>query len=82
MSRAGNAARIAIIDYIRKYYARGGFPPTIREIGEFVGLRSTSTIHSHLRRLTYDGELYMIGSRYFPFLQVCPTAWNMRVWRG
>lgn len=37
----------AIIDYI----TTKGFSPTVREIGEAVGLQSTSTVHMHLDSL-------------------------------
>lgn len=32
-----------------------GYPPTVREIGEAVGLASSSTVHSHLERMERDG---------------------------
>ena len=35
-----------------------GYPPTIREICECVGLTSTSTVHSHLNRLEQGGYLF------------------------
>lgn len=33
------------------------YPPTIREIGEIVGLSSSSTVASYLRRMEDDGQL-------------------------
>lgn len=38
----------AILEFIRQKIQKSGFPPTVREIGEAVGLRSTSTVHSYL----------------------------------
>jgi repressor LexA len=40
-----------IFDFIRKYAAKTGYPPTVREIGKAVGLHSSSTVHAHLANL-------------------------------
>jgi repressor LexA len=40
-----------IFDFIRKYAAKTGYPPTVREIGKAVGLHSSSTVHAHLSNL-------------------------------
>ena len=40
-----------ILEYIIKRQELKGFPPSVREICEAVGLRSTSTVHGHLARL-------------------------------
>ncbi len=40
-----------ILDFICRSVRSRGFPPSIREIGEAVGLSSSSTVHSHLRTL-------------------------------
>jgi repressor LexA len=37
-----------IFDFIKKYSARYGYPPTVRDIGKAVGLASSSTVHAHL----------------------------------
>jgi len=44
-----------ILDYIRAEIHRRGFPPSVREIGEAVGLSSSSTVHSHLAALESKG---------------------------
>ena len=46
-----------ILDFIRQEVAVKGYPPSVREIGEAVGLKSTSTVHGHLRRLENKGLL-------------------------
>ncbi len=46
-----------IMDYIRAYVREHGYPPSVREIGESVGLRSSSTVHGHLARLESKGFL-------------------------
>src|SRR5207248_5325220 len=40
-----------IFDFIRKYSAKYGYPPTVRDIGKAVGLASSSTVHAHLANL-------------------------------
>lgn len=40
-----------ILDYIRNTLRTKGYPPSVREIGEAVGLSSSSTVHSHLEKL-------------------------------
>lgn len=46
-----------IFDFIRKYSARHGYPPTVRDIGKAVGLASSSTVHTHLANLEKIGLL-------------------------
>src|SRR5579862_8860202 len=46
-----------ICDFIRKYSARYGYPPTVRDIGKAVGLASSSTVHAHLANLEKVGLL-------------------------
>jgi repressor LexA len=46
-----------ILDFIRADIHRRGFPPSVREIGEAVGLSSSSTVHSHLAALEAKGLL-------------------------
>jgi repressor LexA len=45
----------SIIDFIRKEVKDKGYPPSVREIGEDVGLASSSTVHGHLARLEKKG---------------------------
>lgn len=37
--------------------SKRGYPPSIREIGEKVGLRSSSTVHARLSRLKDQGKI-------------------------
>ena len=46
-----------IVDFIRKYSAKYGYPPTVRDIGKAVGLASSSTVHAHLANLEKIGLL-------------------------
>ena len=45
----------AILTWIRAYVHRHGYPPTVREICGALGLKSTATVHYHLRRLEEQG---------------------------
>ncbi len=44
-----------ILDVIRRFTVEHGYPPSVREIGERVGLSSSSTIHAHLKALEKRG---------------------------
>src|SRR5687768_15226677 len=46
-----------IFDFIRGYSSKHGYPPTVREIGNAVGLTSSSTVHAHLANLERIGLL-------------------------
>ena len=46
-----------IFQFIRRYASKYGYPPTVREIGEAVGLASSSTMHAHLANLEKYGVL-------------------------
>jgi repressor LexA len=46
-----------IWDFLVEYVGRHGYPPTVREIGEQVGLASPSTVHAHLANLERAGYL-------------------------
>jgi repressor LexA len=46
-----------IFDYIKRYGAEHGYPPTVRDIGKAIGLTSSSTVHAHLANLEKVGLL-------------------------
>lgn len=46
-----------ILDYIKEEILSKGYPPTVREICEKVGLKSTSSVHSHLSTLENNGYI-------------------------
>lgn len=46
-----------IYDYIRAFQSKHGYPPSVREIGEAVGLSSPSTVHFHLKGLEEAGVI-------------------------
>ncbi|HEX7056460.1 MAG TPA: transcriptional repressor LexA [Bacilli bacterium] len=45
----------AILEFIKNNVREKGYPPSVREIGEAVGLASSSTVHGHLERLEKKG---------------------------
>ena len=53
-----------IVDYIRAHVEENGYPPTFREIARSVGLKSTSTVDHHLRRLRELGVLQYEDGRF------------------
>ena len=46
-----------IYDYIQTFSAEHGYPPSVREIGAAVGLKSPSTVHFHLKGLEEAGVI-------------------------
>lgn len=44
-----------VLDFIKSEITRQGFPPTVRDIGQAVGLHSSSTVHAHLGALEAKG---------------------------
>jgi repressor LexA len=52
-----SARQEQILDLIRETVASRGYPPSVREIGEQLGLSSPSTVHSHLSALVKAGYL-------------------------
>ena len=53
----------AILDFIQAQIKKQGFPPTVREICEAVGLSSPSTVHGYLKRLEKRGLLKIASSK-------------------
>ncbi len=54
--RGDNQQRI--LDFIKSEIQTKGYPPSVREIANAVGLKSTSTVHGHLQRLEKRGLLH------------------------
>ncbi|MCI6691952.1 MULTISPECIES: transcriptional repressor LexA [unclassified Clostridium] len=47
--------QLEIYEFLKIYTENKGYPPSVREICEAVNLRSTSTVHGHLKRLEKKG---------------------------
>jgi len=52
-----------ILEFIKKKTRERGYPPSVREIGESVGLSSSSTVHGHLARLEEKGYIHRDPSK-------------------
>ncbi|MCJ7856175.1 transcriptional repressor LexA [Lachnospiraceae bacterium NSJ-143] len=46
-----------ILDYLKSEVKERGYPPSVREICDAIGLKSTSTVHGHLTRLERKGYI-------------------------
>lgn len=53
----GEKVRQDILEYIKQYIRQHSYPPSRREIGDGVGLKSTSSVQSHINRMLADGIL-------------------------
>jgi repressor LexA len=55
MTEKKNDKQREVYDFLKKFTEDKGYPPSVREICEAVSLRSTSTVHGHLKRLEKKG---------------------------
>ena len=67
-----------IRDYIVQYTIAHGWPPSVREIGEGVGLESKSSVHLHLKQMADAGIIKMVPGQ--PRCIAVPGLEN--VWEG
>ena len=67
-----------IRDYIVQYTIAHGWPPSVREIGEGVGLESKSSVHLHLKPMADAGIIKMVPGQ--PRCIAVPGLEN--VWEG
>ncbi|HET7677417.1 MAG TPA: transcriptional repressor LexA [Candidatus Limnocylindrales bacterium] len=73
MTKHDAGRRQRIIEYIAATLRARGYPPSVREIGQAVGLASTSAVHHHLESLERDGFLER-GATRSRALRLTPTA--------
>lgn len=75
MAKSLSHQQALALHVIRTYIAQKGFPPTVREIGERMGLSAASTVHSHLIRLEEKGYITRgDGARMIRINQVAVPA--------
>src|SRR4029078_12166210 len=67
------ARKQRIIEYIAETVRLRGYPPSVREIAEAVGLASTSAVHHHLEALEREGLLER-GATHSRALRLTPAA--------
>ena len=60
MPRTSNKAQL-ILEFVNDFVQENGFAPSVREIGEAVGLRSTASVSYHLQQLQEKGYLQSPG---------------------
>jgi hypothetical protein len=53
----GKPTRDKILEAISTYTKSNGYPPSIRELAEMTGLKSTATVYGHLQRLECRGKI-------------------------
>ena len=85
MAKVLSEKRQEILHFIAERLRERGYPPSVREIGEAVGLNSSATVHSHLAVLQREGFLVRdptkpraIQVRYDPSSQSAMAAAPMR----
>ncbi len=49
------AKQKSVLDYLKEMVYKRGYPPSVREVCDAVGLKSTSTVHNHLTNLEKKG---------------------------
>ena len=62
MARTSNKAQL-IVEFVNQFVQENGFAPSVREIGEAVGLRSTASVSYHLQQLQAKGLLQAPGGK-------------------
>lgn len=65
-----------IYEYIREQIREKGYPPAVREIGEAVHLRSTSSVHSHLETLEKNGYIRRDPAKPRA-IEICDESFNV-----
>jgi repressor LexA len=85
MAEVLSTKRRQILDFIAERQRERGYPPSVREIGEAVGLTSSATVHTHLAVLQREGYLVRdptkpraIEVRYDPNSQVAVSKAPVR----
>ena len=61
-----------ILEYLKETILAKGYPPTVREIGEKVSLKSTSSVFSHLEALERKGYI-----KRDPSIEICDDSFQM-----
>ncbi len=62
MARTSNKAQL-IVEFVDQFVRENGFAPSVREIGEAVGLRSTASVSYHVQQLKAQGLLLSGGGK-------------------
>ncbi len=57
------AQQARVLEVIKESIRETGYPPSVRELGEMLGLKSTATVHTHLRNLERKGYLKRVAQK-------------------
>ncbi|QYJ15616.1 LexA repressor [Rubrobacter xylanophilus DSM 9941] len=63
MVRENRKVRMEMLRYLARMASRGEGPPSVREVGQAVGLRSSQTAYKHLKKLEEEGYVEREGAR-------------------
>ena len=53
-----------VLDFIKRFTATHGYPPSIREIGKGLNLSSPATVHTHVKNLCKAGYLKVDNNKF------------------
>lgn len=51
-----------VLDAVKVLFDEKGYPPTVRELGDYVGLKSSGSVQRHLNKLRDNGKVTWISS--------------------
>jgi repressor LexA len=78
IERAPTERQERILEVIRDFTEHHGYPPSVREIGERVGLSSSSTVQSHLKSLEKRGLIFRDPTKPRALIAKGSAAMNAR----
>ena len=73
-----SAKQRQILEYMKAEVREKGYPPSVREICDAVGLKSTSTVHGHLSRLEKKGLIRRDPTAIFT--EILPSQEPLKFW--
>lgn len=76
MVRENLERRMEVLKYLARRAAAGEGPPSVREVGEAVGLRSSQTAYKYLKKLEEDGFVERQGGRQARGVRLTEKGWE------
>lgn len=76
MVRENLERRVEVLKYLARRAASGEGPPSVREVGEAVGLRSSQTAYKYLKKLEEDGFVERQGGRQARGVRLTEKGWE------
>ena len=64
MTKELTKKQVEVLDFIKKYTAKHGYPPAVREIGAALGLSSPATVQAHLNKLKEAGVIKNSSNKF------------------